>query len=42
MAWAPTRSAPTHITSTSTMFMRKNVSESVTAKTRFTRMAFFA
>ena len=42
MAWAPTRSAPTHMMVASTTFMRKNVMESVTAKTRFTRMALLA
>ena len=42
MAWAPTRSAPTHMIAASTAFMRKNVMESVSAKTKFTRMALVA
>ena len=42
MAPAPTRSAPSHMTSTSTTFMRKNVAQSTTEKSMFTRMAFLA
>ena len=42
MAPAPTRSAPIHMTSTSTTFIRKNVEQSTTEKSMFTRMAFVA
>ena len=42
MAWAPTRSAPTHMIAASTAFIRKKVIESVIAKTMFTRMALLA
>ena len=33
IAWAPTRSAPSHTTTTSAMFMTKKVRESVTENT---------
>ena len=42
MAPAPTRSAPTQITSTSTKLERKKVMESARGKTMFTRMAWLA
>ena len=42
MAWAPTRSMPNQKIRDSTAFIKKNVIESVTAKTRFTRMARLA
>ena len=42
MAWTPTRSAPSHISSTSTIFMRKNVEQSAMEKIMFTLMAFLA
>ena len=42
IACTPTRLAPSHMTSDSTAFIRKNARVSVAAKTMFTRMALSA